>query len=142
MLPSVLSLSCSAAAWDTVEELSAAASHAKASGSGDPLEDVSGALAGTSSTSSSSVSRTFAWRSQLGSLEKSSTLICMGQAAMMDAVGFICRVCQTSGRSPAAPAPVFHRPTSVPPFLLPLSQKRVDECEADPSTPECRVYDD
>ena len=52
MLPSVLSLSCSAAAWDTVEELSAAASHAKASGSGDPLEDVSGALAGTSSSSS------------------------------------------------------------------------------------------
>jgi hypothetical protein len=29
---------CSAAAWDTVEELSAAASHAKASGPEDPLE--------------------------------------------------------------------------------------------------------
>ena len=29
---------CSAAAWDTVEELSAAASHAKAEGKEDPLE--------------------------------------------------------------------------------------------------------
>lgn len=37
---------CSAAAWDTVEELSAAASHAKAAtASKDPLEDVSAAAA-------------------------------------------------------------------------------------------------
>ena len=35
MLPFVC---CSAAAWDTVEELSAAASHAKAEGKEDPLE--------------------------------------------------------------------------------------------------------
>lgn len=40
--PPATAPACSAAAWDTVEELSAAASHAKAAtASKDPLEDVS-----------------------------------------------------------------------------------------------------
>lgn len=92
-----------AAAWDTVEELSAAASHAKeANASTDPLEDVS-------------------WGRWAG--------------------GGCCRWrCSECG---AAGAPAAARPARLPPtnlFVLPL-QRRVADCETDPSQPECRVYD-
>ena len=112
-------LPCSAAAWDTVEELSAAASHAKASGSGDPLEDVSVPSAQQQQQLRqphlpSAVSLA-AWRIQ-------SHLVAWATLPWM-AVGFICSLCPTSGRSQAA-VPVLTSPPMAPLSLAPAAEAR------------------